>query len=483
MKKKKNAQPLPNCPSRVLCRFSSPQFTHFTLRNPLIAPLCTLLHANRNFFLNFSVLPASVFSAFCVSLGTLLLLSTSAQAASFDNTPFPTPSSKKGLQVQMVDDAMALGIKHAALNVNFAQLLDLSDPGNLKPNTRYLESLDHQIKPLSDSGAVVSLILLYYRSGNEALDKVMLHPKYDPAAPNKLTAFNLTTSEGATAFSSCVEFLARRYSGTNADHGRVWNYIVGNEVNSHWFWYNMGRVGMEELADNYLGAVRLCYRAVREHSANARVYLSLEHHWNIRYPGGDAQQSFAGRPFLEYFARKAREGGDFDWHIAFHPYPENLFDCRTWQDKSATHSPDTPRITFKNIEQLTAFLRRPELLYNGQPRRVILSEQGFHSLETEQGQLLQAAAYAYAYQKIRNLDGIDSFILHRHVDHAHEGGLNLGLWTRNKNSKNPAEPAAKKKIYDVFKAADTPQWEQAFEFALPIIGIKSWAEIADANRE
>src|SRR5207247_9808532 len=35
--------------------------------------------------------------------------------------PFPTAISKKGLQVQMVDDAIALGIKHAAFNVNFSQ--------------------------------------------------------------------------------------------------------------------------------------------------------------------------------------------------------------------------------------------------------------------------------------------------------------------------------------------------------------------------
>ena len=465
--------------------FNPPDLTNLTVPNPLISRLFTPFHVNQIFFFISSLRSLPVLCTLCV---TLLFFSTSAAAAQpiQDRTPFPTPPSKKGLQVQMVDDALALGIKHAALNVNFAQLLDVSDPAHLKPNAGYLEHLDRQVKPLSDSGVVVSLILLYYRSGNQALDKPMLHPKYDKAAPNNLTAFNTATAEGAAAFSACVEFLAQRFSSTNALHGRVWNYIVGNEVNSHWFWYNMGRVGMEELADNYLSAVRATHTAVRKHSANARVYLSLEHHWNIRYPGGDAQQTFAGRPFIEYFAKKARDtnqGGDFDWHIAFHPYPENLFECRTWNDKSATHSPDTPRITFKNIEQLTQFVRRPELLYKGQPRRIILSEQGFHSPDTEEGQLRQAAAYAYAYQKIRDLDGIDSFILHRHVDHGQEGGLNLGLWTRNKDSKNPAEPAAKKKIYEVFKAADTPAWPEAFQLALPIIGIKNWAEIAGANRE
>ena len=462
--------------SRVLVRIVN--FTKVTLRNLLISRVCTPLHVNKKSFSHFSAAPVSLLPVLCVSF---FLFSARAQ----NTSPFPTPASKKGLQVQMVDDALALGIKHAALNVNFAQLLDLSEPGKLKPNTRFLESLDRQVKPLSDHGVVVSLILLYYRSGNPALDKLMLHPKYDPAAPNNLSAFNTSTSESAAAFSACVDFLASRYSSTNASHGRVWNYIVGNEVNSHWFWANMGRVSMEEFADDYLRAVRATHTAVRQHSAHARVYISLEHHWNIHYPGGDTQQTFAGRPFVEYFAKQARttKGGDFDWHIAFHPYPEDLFNCRTWNDKSATHSHDTPRITFKNIEQLTDFIRRPEIMFNDQPRRIILSEQGFHSPDSEEGQVLQAAAYAYAYQKIRNLDSIDSFILHRHVDHGQEGGLNLGLLTRDKNAKNPAQPAAKKKIYEVFKAADTDAWPSAFEFALPVIGIKSWAELGHANRD
>lgn len=50
--------------------------------------------------------------------GTLALLCaaiTSAQA--HDPTPSPRPSSKKGLRVQMVDAALALGIWHAGIHV------------------------------------------------------------------------------------------------------------------------------------------------------------------------------------------------------------------------------------------------------------------------------------------------------------------------------------------------------------------------------
>jgi len=117
------------------------------------------------------------------------------------------------------------------------------------------------------------------------------------------------------------------------------------------------------------------------------------------------------------------------------------------------------------------------LRYHGEPRRIILSEQGFHSPDNVEGELLQAAAYCYAYRKAASLDGIDAFILHRHVDYRDEGGLNLGLWRRNSDSPRPSEPLAKKKIYEAFRLADTPAWRDAFEFALPVIGIKSWRDI------
>jgi len=36
------------------------------------------------------------------------------------------------------------------------------------------------------------------------------------------------------------------------------------------------------------------------------------------------------------------------------------------------------------------------------------------------------------------------------------------------------EPHPKKKIYESFRAADTPEWQKAFEFALPIVGLTNW---------
>ena len=405
------------------------------------------------------------------------LVQTSAATTSRYTEPYPTAESKKGLQVEIVDDALHLGIKHAGLNINLSQLIDPSgDPKNLtwkyKGTTYhfqrgYLSRMDAQIHALSEKGILVNLIVLAYKSHDARVNELMLHPNAVDKPPNNLCAFNTVTEEGKHWFSATLEFMAERWSHPERQHGRIVGYIIGNEVNSHWWWANMGRVSMEAFADDYLRTVRLAHRAVRGQSSWARVYISLEHHWTIRYPAGDEQQAFAGREFLDYFAKNARAAGDFDWHLAYHPYPENLRNPRFWNDASATMDANTKRITFKNIEVLEKYLGRPSLLYNGERRRIIFSEQGFDTPKTEDGELIQAAAYCYAYKKIESLSGVDAFILHRHVDHRHEGGLMLGL-------RRWDDAKTKKRIYECFRLADTPGWERAFQFALPIIGIENW---------
>ena len=420
--------------------------------------------------------------------------------------PYPHVTSKKGLQVQMVDDALTLGVKHACLNLNLGNAISPTPAPDDLPCTmdgqtfhfarNYIESMDRTIKQLSDAGVIVNLILLNIESQDPARNRILLHPRYDKACPEHFSAFNTATPEGLAWFKASIEFLADRYSACGHPYGRVCGYIVGNEVNSHWVWCNMGRVSIQEFAADYARTMRVCFTAVRKFSPSARVYVSLEHHWNIHYAALKEDQSFAGRPFLDRLNEITKAGGDFDWGLAFHPYPENLFECATWKDKTATYREDTPRITFKNIEMLPRYFHRPEMMVvsshtvnlsspkagvplnpPGQLRHIILSEQGFHSKGTPESEQLQAAAYCYAWRKVCRLDGIDSFILHRHVDHAAEGGLNLGLWRRNTSGASPCEPQSKKPIYDVFRAADTSNWEEAFRFALPIIGAKDWRSL------
>lgn len=162
--------------------------------------------------------------------------------------------------------------------------------------------------------------------------------------------------------------------------------------------------------------------------------------------------------------------------MAFHPYPQDLNNPRIWRD-AVPGSLDASRITFKNLEVLPAFLAQERFLFRGAPRRILLSEQGFNCVAGPEGQTLQAAAYAYAYARASRMETIDAFILHRHVDHRREGGLHLGLWSADPQASSPSQPQEKRRIYDLFRDADSPRFEEAAAFALPVLGIRSWSEL------
>lgn len=410
------------------------------------------------------------------------LPATQVESEQNDKTmTFPVATSKKGLQVEIPDDAVELGVKHAVFNFNLTSLFATDDsPSNpswthhgrrYSFSRSYLEKQDADIKRLSDSGALVYLVVLVYRSKGSRENDFLLHPDYEADAPNHLSAFNTVTPEGREALAAAMGFMADRWSGSKSSHGRVAGYIMGNEVNSHWWWSNRGETTLGNFVDGYVDAIKLASDAVRTASAWARVYVSLDHHWTIRHSKNNPLRSFGGRKFLERFSAVAKDRGNPEWHLAYHPYPEDLFNPRFWEDESATSQPNSPRVTFNNLAVLTAFMRQPEIQFAGQTRSIILSEQGFHTRAGPEGERLQAAAYCYAYRKVATNDEIDAFILHRHVDHPREGGLNLGL---RKYDPDNRRSGAKKYIYDVFRSADREEWRQSFEFALPVVGLKNW---------
>jgi len=402
-----------------------------------------------------------------------------------DRTPYPTRPSPKGLQVQMVPDALELGIHHAGLNITLNGLLAAekeAKPGQptatadgftFAINQKYAEAMDRQIKPMSDRGVSVTLIVITYRSPDERIRTLTVHPKADPAKGTTMAA-NTVTPEGRACYKALTDFIARRWSAADAPHGRVWGWVVSNEVNSHHEWHQMGPASVEEVAAQYEDQSRLAWESLRRHSANARIYLSLEHHWTAKNHANPLM-ACPGRTLLELFAKRARERGDFDWNLAFHPYPWNLRDPRTWLDK-VTFDDDAKKVTFKNLEVLTKKLATAEMLYAGKPRRLSFTEQGFDLPNRPEGLAEQAAAYAYAWEKVIRLgDTVDAFHYHRHVDHSLENSLRFGLWSNKPGTI--AEPDQKRPIWHLLKAANTPEWKAAAEPYLKTCGLKSWDEL------
>ena len=406
---------------------------------------------------------------------------------------FVWPKSIKGITCPVdLDDVIALGTKYLDTNVTLASALDFSNPsptefwevdGEKFPiNTRYFQELDGQFKKLTDAGINITLILNNPVPKMPDTNNIFIHPKTDLAhAPNHLGAFNLTNERSFRAYRAVLEYFADHYSRHDQKYGTVTGYIVGNEIQQHWEWYNLGNISEKEFLEEYIIALRTTYLAVQKAHQDMRVYVSMDHHWTASMKG-DSQKEIRGDFILETLNAKSKSEGDFAWHVAFHPYPEDLFNPRFWKDKNATLAFDTPKITFKNLEVLPAFLEQKQMLCKGKPRRIILSEQGFHAANTPEGEELQAAAYAAAYYRVSQMPLIDAFILHRHVSHRDEGGLRLGLWTWDEKSADPSKPGRKLPIWAIFQQADTPNSKQVFAFAKPIIGIQNWKELDPKKR-
>jgi len=368
---------------------------------------------------------------------------------------YPAADSKKGLQVTDTEDALALGIRHAALNVNLGDFMMEYPEG---ANTIYFrfdgedyyirksiaEHTDGCIRPLSDAGVTVNLILLnapaWLTQVSERFWKKIAHPTYEEEG--NIALFDVMTEEGCRYYRAFVAFLAQRYTREDAQFGRAVGMIIGNEVNSQWIWANAGDVPFGDYAAQYTSALRIAWQTASAVYAHIRVYASLDHFWAGKMDPASPTRFYSGRDLLAAVSHCCELEGNFPWHVAHHPYPQDLFRADFWHDDTAPHSPDACRVTFQNLDVLRDFLALPEMQYRGESRHIILSEQGFHSGTTPTGEALQAEAFRRAWKIVQEMPQIDSFIYHAHRDNPDEGGLLLGL-RRLDGSEKP--------IYGVFK--------------------------------
>jgi len=399
------------------------------------------------------------------------------------NVPLPVAKSKKGLNgihpdPALLPDLVELGIGHAALNFTLGALVAAPGKGEeydasftrIRINPQAVAGFDRVMDFCAKNGIEASAILLNPRKHGQT---ELPHPD---AKEGAFSAPNMKTADGVNVYAAAVKYLAERYCAGGA-HGRIARWIVGNEVDAAWEWTNAGEKTAHEFMDEYVRALRVVDAVTRRIDAQSRAYITLTHHWNGKGGGKDNPHYYRGRELLEILNRNSTIEGDFPWGVAYHPYPEDLFNPRTWKDRSATDSFDSPRITFKNIDVLDRFMRQKEFLYRGdgkeRVRSILLSEQGFNSGKNTTEELAnQAAALAYAWKKVKRLDSIEAFQYHRWIDHEQEGGLNLGLWTVKKGSIT--WPETKKPAYELFKKFDTPEEDAACQFALPIVGLPAW---------
>lgn len=392
-----------------------------------------------------------------------------------------TPTaSKKGLLVDPSrlagGELNDLGVRHAAYNIPVSNIYGPTTDGRFPTvnytyngktyqfNGKVVSEYDLVFGTLSKKGISVTAILLNNNNGRNAQ---LLHPLARNGVASNYYAFNTAEPAGVEAIEAIGSFLAQRYSGA---HGKVDNWVIGNEVNAKSQWNYMACTDLNVYTAEYAKAVRLFYNAIKSENANANIYLCIDQQWNRNR--GDSN-NYDGRALLDSFNSWMTATGNIDWGVACHPYPVPLTYAPFWTNSAyyrslVQHATTSPFVTMENIEVLTDYMCLQQMRSpNGQVRSIIISETGYTAA---QGQEFQAASFAHAYMAAASNQHIDAFILSRETDAAEEiaQGLSMGL-------TNP--DGSHKLIYDYFKNIDTANAGPYLETAKALIGITDWGQV------
>lgn len=333
-----------------------------------------------------------------------------------------------------------------------------------------VEQFDSTFKATADRGIITAAILLVdkiEKSADPVIGNLLQHPDMDPAGIYSMP--NMTNPASVNCYAAVLDFFASRYSRPDKKFGRCNHWIMHNEVDAGWVWTNMGNKSASVFMDAYVKSMRMCYTIARQYNPYSEVFVSLTHFWALK----SSPQFYPSKDLMEILLQYTKDEGDFEWAMAQHPYPEDLREPKTWNDKQVDFTFNTPLITFKNIEVLDAWIKQPKVLYKGKIKRTLwLSENGTNSPTYSDKDLAeQAAGFAYAWKKLERLDGIDGFQWHNWIDNRNEGGLRIGLRRFPDDEK---DAGGVKPVWDVYKAADTKNENMVFDKYKDIIGIKSW---------
>ncbi|MEY8338836.1 DUF5722 domain-containing protein [Lachnospiraceae bacterium 62-35] len=413
---------------------------------------------------------------------------TNPEAVAGNTAPFTSPGTKKGLNIElsMLDDAFDLGVKHVGTNIAFHQILGSGidytyDGKTYHFNKELIAQYDNIISALSGKGMTVTAIIL---NGWNSATPDLIYPGTKQSSNAFYYLFNVTTPKGFEQTRAIMAFLAERYDGSNPDHGKISNWILGNEINNQQ-WNYTGEWDIDSYVKAYQKAFRVFYTAIKSTSANDRVYFSLDYNWN-NPKEWDGKLKYGGKEIVDTFNSVANQWGQIDWGLAYHPYPCPMTEPEFWDDEKTglfTNDFQSPVINFKNLNLLTQYFEQDSLKApSGEVRNIILTEQGFTGVDGTRGdvQQIQAAAFAYSYYLVDSNPHIDAYILSRQVDAPSErkDGLGFGLWECDMNQPNKIVPTRRRKIWEVFRDIDKKKNTlEATEFAKEIIGIQNWKDV------
>ncbi len=403
---------------------------------------------------------------------------TNPEAVATVSTGYPA-RSKKGLIAdwRYVNDLTDLNAGYATYVLDISKFFEAGGVGytyngkNYSFSTAAVAGYDATCSLFSGQGCnVVMVITNNYNPAT--LDMI---PPLGRSAGMTSYAFNVQEQAPTKKLEALMSFLAERYS--NKGYGTIHSWIIGNEVNNNYPAHYQGNISADEFAADYAKQFRVCYNAIMSHNKDARVYTNIDQRWNWIDTASPLQ--YPSRTFLDKFAAAITATGNIDWGLTIHPHPVPMENCRFWSLPApyssmnlVQHNDNSKFATVQNMEVFTNHMKQPEMLSpNGTVRHMMITELGFNASALSpygSNEQYQAAALVYAYKKAESLPEIEAFIIHKQNDDPGEAASAVSYGLRVGDTKRYA--------YEVFKYMDTGNTAYT-DFALPIIGVSSWAQL------
>lgn len=365
--------------------------------------------------------------------GSKLTSFTRASGTSYVSAPEKTsanqaayfvPATKKGLQTTNIQELTQTKSKTAFFNLPVSILLANNAervPYKYNGKTYYFNKIGgytQLVRQCNQKGIQVTVqIMLDWSSATKSL--TASGAKGSRAA---YYAWNTKNAAAREKMEALFSFTAELFSANDC---YVSNWILGNEINTYSVWHYPGNMSKAEYITNYSESFRSLYNAVRSKRASSKVFLCVDHYWNMTVQG------YAAKDVVDSVAKKLNTiQKGVNWNLAYHAYPYPLTDCRFWSGKNSnylTNRADSPIISLNNLSALTSYIRRTY----GANTRILLSEQGFTSTV---GQDAQAAAVALGYYIAACNPMVDAFIIRSYQDESHEMAQGLAMGIKGKKA-------------------------------------------------
>ena len=392
-------------------------------------------------------------------------------------------TSKKGIQGASAAYTEDLRVQHVLLNVDIQDLVWTRPasgyvPYEYKGKTYYFSDLIALKKTVYDlqgwgstdgnaygTGHTRSVTMVLLMSWKYDELSYLIHPDARRRGAAPYYTLNVQEEKARETFEALFCYLGENFGERKT---RVYNWTLGNEVNSCNAWNYAGGMSLAKYVENYAQAFQMLNQGIKRTAGSPRLFISLDHCWN------SADAGYSGKAFLDEFASYMnRTAPAMEWNVNYHPYSQPLYNVAFWQNYSSTaDSVGTGYISMRNIRVLTDYLSTLETKYGRASNsiRVILGEVGYSAVGgNAREEQMQAAALGYGYYIAMFNKRIDAYIIRAYLDAPEEvrAGLYLGL-------RRSDYPQTEKRSYALYRDLDTRESLGKMNAYLSLIGISGW---------